>query len=177
LARNPYLEVEHYIGTLGELEIRRERKPRDPGEGTMGDKHRGHIRLVSVFDREAVEPWFLVTNMMDEGPKRIVRRYKRRMWIEAMLRDLKNRDWGLGMDQAKLTKHSRIDRHFLVIALACTFLVAFEAAAETTGLGKQLKANTVEKLVLPLARIGNYFPKSARLAIPIAITALLELPT
>jgi len=143
----------------------------------MGDKHWGPIRLVSVYDHEAKEPWLLVTNLIYESPRRIVKRYKRRMWIEAMFRDLKNRDWGLGMDKAKLTTEGRLDRHFLVLALAYIFLCAFGAAAETAGLGEQLKANTVEKRVLSLARIGNYFLQTAQLAIPIAIRALLELPT
>lgn len=177
LARNHYVEVEHYIGMLSELGIRRGWTPRDHGEGTMGDKHWGPIRLVSVYERNAKEPWILVTNLPDEGPRKIVARYKRRAWIEAMFRDLKNRDWGLGMDKAKLTKPGRLDRHFLVIALAYVLLVAFGAAAETAGIGEQLKANTVEKRVLSLARIGNYFLQTAHLAIPIAIKALLELPT
>ena len=177
IARNHYVEVEHYIGPVHELGIKRGWRPRDHGEGTMGDKHWGPIRLVSVYDREAKEPWLLVTNLMYESPRRIVKRYKRRMWIEAMFRDLKNRDWGLGMDKAKLTTEGRLDRHFLVLALAYIFLCAFGAAAETAGLGEQLKANTVEKRVLSLARIGNYFLQTAQLAIPIAIRALLELPT
>ncbi len=166
LARNHYVEVEHYIGLLHELGIRRGWTPRDHGEGTMGDEPFGPIRLVSVYDRQADEAWFLVTNLMDESPARIIRRYKRRMWIEAMFRDLKNRDWGLGMDKAKLTNPGRLDRHFLVLALAYVFLFAFGAAAESAGLGDQLKANTVEKRVLSLARIGNYFVQTARLAIP-----------
>lgn len=124
-----------------------------------------------------MEAWFLVTNLMHETPSRIVRRYTRRMWIEAMFRDLKNRDWGLGMDKAKLTQPGRLNRHFLVLALAYVFLVAFGAAAERAGLGEHLKANTVEKRVLSLPRIGNYFLQTAHLAIPIAIQALLELPT
>ena len=99
------------------------------------------------------------------------------MWIEAMFRDLKNRDWGLGMDKAKLTQPGRLNRHFLVLALAYVFLVAFGAAAECAGQGEHLKANTVEKRVLSLARIGNYFLQTAHLAIPIAIQALLKLPT
>ena len=96
------------------------------------------------------------------------------MWIEAMFRDLKNRDWGLGMDKAKLTQKGRVGRHFLILALAYVFLVAFGAAA---GLGEKLEANSVEKRVLSLARIGNYFLHTAMLAIPIAIQAVLELPT
>jgi hypothetical protein len=177
IARNHYVEVEHYIGQVHEVGTRRGWGPRDHGKGTMGQKQWGPIRLISVFDREAKEPWYLVTNLMDEKPSEIVARYTRRMWIEAMFRDLKNRDWGLGMDKAKLTILERLDRHFLILALAYVFLVAFGAAAESAGLGEELKANTVEKRVLSLARIGNYFIQTAQLAIPIAINALLDLPT
>ena len=177
LARNHYIEVEHYIGLLSELGIRRGWTARDHGQGTMGEKNFGPIRLVSVFERDVKEPWFLVTNLRDEIPKAIVKRYKKRMWIEALIRDLKNRDWGLGMDKVKLKKEGRIDRHFLVLALAYVLLVAFGAAAETQGLGEQLKANTVTERVLSLARIGNYFLQTAQLAISIAIQALLDLPT
>ena len=86
-----------------------------------------------------------------------------------MFLDLKNRDWGLGMDKAKLTQKGRVGRHFLILALAYVFLVAFGAAAQAAGLG--------EKRFLSLARIGNYFLHTAMLAIPIAIQAVLELPT
>lgn len=177
LARNHYVEVERYIGTSDELGIKRGWKPRDYGKGTMGDKHWGPIRLVGVFDRDAKEPWILVTNLDHQSPGQIVQRYKRRMWIEAMFRDLKNRDWGLGMDKVKLIKTGRLDRHFLILALAFIFLMALGAAAESAGLGKELKANTVPQRVLSLARIGSYFMQTAQLAIPIAIQALLELPT
>jgi len=137
----------------------------------------GPVRLVTVYERESKEPWFLVTNLEDKTPRAIVNLYKRRMWIEAMFRDLKNRNWGLGMDNVRLTQEGRLDRHFLVISLAYIFLFAFGAAAESAGLGEELKANTVKERVLSLARIGNYFLQTAQVAIPIAILALLELPT
>jgi hypothetical protein len=176
IARNHYVEVEQYVGIVRELGIRRGWKPRDHGVGTLGDKQWGPIRLVSVYSRDANEPWYLVTNLREENAAAIVEFYTRRMWIEAMFRDLKNRDWGLGMDKAKLTQQGRVERHFLILALAYIFLVAFGAAAEAAGLGETLKANTVENRVLSLARIGNYFLQTAQLAIPIAIGALLELP-
>ena len=103
----------------------------------------------------AKEPWYLVTNLEQDPAAQVVRLYKRRMWIEAMFRDLKNRNWGLGMDQVQLTQAGRHDRHFLVLALAYVLLFAFGAAAETTGLREQLKANTVNERVLSLARIDR----------------------
>jgi len=177
ISRDLYLEVEEYTGHGYELKIPRGRLPHDWGRGTMTNKFFGPLRLVTVHDREANEPWFLVSNLDDKTAKGIVQLYKKRMWIEAMFRDLKNRNWGLGMDNVKLTQPGRVDRHFLILSLAYIFLFAAGATAESIGLGDKLKANTVHERVLSLARIGNYFLRSATIAIPIAIQALLELPT
>ena len=76
----------------------------------MNEDEWGPIRLITVYDRDAKEPWYLVTNLSDQFPAQIVRLYKRRMWIEAAFRDLKNRNWGLGMDQARLTQAPRLDQ-------------------------------------------------------------------
>lgn len=177
ISRQLYLEVEQHTGHGYELGIPRRRRARDWGWGTMTNQLFGPLRLITCHDKDANEPWFLVTNLEEEYPVKIVQLYKRRMWIEAMFRDLKNRNWGLGMDNVRLTQQARIERHFLIIALAYIFLFAFGAAAESAGLGDQLKANTVKERVLSLARIGNYFLQTAHLAIPIAIQALLTLPT
>jgi hypothetical protein len=171
------VNVEHYVGLLGELGIRRGWTARDWGWGTMNEDEWGPIRLVTVYDREAEEAWYLVTNLPDIPPAEIVRLYKRRMWIEAAFRDLKNRNWGMGMDHVRLTKASRLDRHFIILALAYMLLFAFGAVAEAAGLGDELKANTTDERVLSLARIGNYFLQTAQVAIPYAIAALLALPT
>lgn len=172
-----YVETNLYTGPLYELGIRRGWKPRDEGKGTITNKYFGPVRIVTVFERDSKEAWFLATNLDDEIPQVVVNLYKRRMWIEAMFRDLKNSNWGLGMDHVRLTTQGRSERHFLVVALAYIFLFAFGAAAESAGLGDELKANTVNERVLSLARIGNYFLQTAQVAVPIAILALLELPT
>lgn len=177
LACNHTVDVEHHIGLLSELGIRRGWRERDWGWGTMNEESWGPVRLNTVFERDAKEPWYLVTNLPNFSPAAIVRLYKRRMWIEAAFRDLKNRNWGLGMDQARLTKAARLDRHFIILALAYMLLVAFGAAAESAGLGDELKANTVNERVLSLARIGNYFLQTAQVPITYAIGQLLDLPT
>jgi len=177
ISREIYLEVEEYDGHGYELKIPRGRLPRDWGSGTMTNQYFGPLRLVTAHDREANEPWFLVTNLEGKKATAIVQLYKKRMWIEALFRDLKNRNWGLGMDNVKLTQAGRVDRHFLILSLAYIFLFAIGATAESEGLGDQLKANTVQERVLSLARIGHYFLQTATIAIPIAIQALLELPT
>ena len=177
LASNHGVEVEHYIGLLSELGIRRGWTPRDWGWGTMGEKQWGPLRLVTVFERDDKEAWYLVSNLKEEIPEEIVGLYKKRMWIEAAFRDLKNRNWGMGMDHVRLTQAARHDRYFVILAIAYMLLFAFGAAAESAGLGNELKANTVDQRVLSLARIGNYFLQTAKIPIPYAIQALLDLPT
>jgi len=73
----------------------------------------------------------------------------------------------------------RHDRHFIIIALAYTFLCAFGAAAETLGIAQRLKANTRAERVLNLARIRNYFYflQLFDYGIKQAMIALKELPT
>lgn len=169
--------VEQHMGTLKELGIRRGWRVRDWGWGTMDEQEFGPLRLVTLFEREAQEAWYLVTNIEFAAPAEIVRLYKRRMWTEAMFRDLKNRDWGLGLDRVRLSEAPRHDRHFAIIALAYILLCAFGAAAETFDIAQQLKANTRAERVMNLARIGNYFLQLYRYSLKKAFKALQALPT
>jgi hypothetical protein len=169
--------VETHMGTLKELGIRRGRRARDWGWGTMDEQQYGPIRLVTVFERDVQEAWYLVTSLDVEVPAEIVRLYKRRMWTEAMFRDLKNRDWGMGLDHVRLSEPERHDRHFAILALAYVILCAFGAAAETFEIAQKLKANTRADRVLNLARIGNYFLQLYRCSLKEAFTALQALPT
>jgi hypothetical protein len=169
--------VEKHMGTLKELGIRRGWRVRDWGWGTMDEQEFGPIRLITVFERDAEEAWYLVTSLEFEVPAEIVRLYKRRMWTEAMFRDLKNRDWGLGLDHVRLSTADRHDRHFAILALAYVLLCAFGAAAETLNIAQQLRANTRAERVMTLARIGNYFLQLYQCSLRQAFAALQALPT
>ena len=169
--------VERHMGTLKELGIRRGRRPHDWGWGTMDEQEFGPLRLVTVFERDADEAWYLVTSLEVEPPAEIVRLYKRRAWTEAMFRDLKNRDWGLGLDRVRLSQPDRHDRHFCILALAYILLCAFGAAAETFDIARLFKANTRAERVMNLARIGNYFLQLYHCSLSQAFSALQSLPT
>lgn len=171
------VSVEKHMGTLKELGIRRGRRAHDWGWGTMDEQQFGPVRLVTIFERDSQEAWYLVTSLEFEVPAEIVRLYKRRMWTEAMFRDLKNRDWGLGLDHVRLSEPERHDRHFAIIALAYVLLCAFGAAAETFDIARRLKANTRAERVMNLARIGNYFLQLYRCSLKEAFAALQDLPT
>lgn len=181
LSKQHYVETEQHIGTLPELGIRKGYRPKDWGWGTMGDNNeegKTRLRLVTVYDREADEPWYLITNIEDTEPASIVRLYKKRMWTEAMFRDLKNRKWGLGLDSVRLTTVQRTATHFMIVILAYLLLCAFGAFAEVQNFGEGLKANTVNKRVLSLAAIGNHFIDFiGRITVKMAIEKLIALPT
>lgn len=181
LSKQHYVETEGHIGTLPELGIRKGYLPKDWGWGVMGDNHqedKTHFRLVTVYDRDADEPWYLVTNTEDMTAEQVVGLYKKRMWTEAMFRDLKSRKWGLGLDEVALTTVRRTATHFMIVIVAYILLCAFGAFAELQNFGESLKANTVEKRVLCLASIGNHFLDFiGRITVKMAIAKLIALPT
>lgn len=178
LAKNHYVETENFIGVLSELGIRRGWRPRDWGWGTLGEEKHGSMRLVTVYDREAKGPWYLVTNLEDTAAQTVVKTYSKRMWIEAMFRDLKSRKWGLGIDDVRLTDTLRTTRHFMVIAIAYILLCACGAVAEMKKLSRTLKANTVNRRTLALLGIGsNLLHCCSRIRIRTAIKQLIFLPT
>ena len=181
ISRQHYVETEGHIGSIPELGIRKGYRPKDWGWGTMGDndnENKTEFRLVSVYDREADEAWYLTTNIDDCDAATIVALYRKRMWCEAMFRDLKNRNWGMGMDVVHLSSIERTETHFIIMMIAYIFLCAFGAFAEAKNFGETLKANTVQKRVLSLAVIGNNFiDLIGRITIKMAINKLRDLPT
>ena len=181
LSKQHYVETEYHIGSLPELGIRKGYLPKDWGWGAMGDndeENKTRFRLVSAYERDADEPWYLITNIEDTATEQVVTLYKKRMWTEAMFRDLKSRKWGLGMDEVKLSTIERTEIHFLIVIIAYILLCAFGAFAEAQNFGESLKANTVNKRVLSLAAIGNRFVEFiGRITVKMAITKLIALPT
>ncbi|MCP4645259.1 MAG: IS4 family transposase [bacterium] len=181
ISKNHYVETEHHIGTIPELGIRRGYRPKDWGWGTMGedqDENKTRLRLVTVFHRDADEPWYLITNIEDAEAKKIVAIYQKRWWTETMFRDLKNRKWGLGMDEVKLTSLQRTATHFIIVIVAYILLCAFGAFAETKNFGEQLKANTAKNRALSLAATGNLFIEFiGRTTVAMAILKLVRTPT
>jgi hypothetical protein len=181
LSRQHYVEVEHHIGILPELGIRKGYRPKDWGWGFMGaneKEEKTRFRLVTVYSREADEPWYLIANLDDCDAQEVVNLYKKRAWTEAMFRDLKNRNWGMGLDEVHLSSAERTQRHFAIVMLAYILLCAFGALAEDQDFGQSLKANTVQKRVLSLAVIGNHFIEFiGRVTVRMAIEKLVQLPT
>ncbi|HNR31626.1 MAG TPA: hypothetical protein PKI11_12120 [Candidatus Hydrogenedentes bacterium] len=64
------VSAEQHMGTLKELGIGRGWRARDWGWGTMDEQEFGPIRLITVFEREAEEAWYLVTNLEVSPPRK-----------------------------------------------------------------------------------------------------------
>lgn len=177
LARSFFADVESYIGKLQELTVRRGSKPKDWGKGSFAEAQEIKGRLITVYDREGKEPWYLVTSLEKESAKQVVELYRKRMWIEALFRDQKNRDWGMSMAAVELKHHERYERLFYIVALAFIFLSAYGAAAEQAGFDRGFKANTRAIRVINLIRVGFHYALRRRCDFQTAIAALMEAPT
>lgn len=171
-----FAEVEEYIGTLSEMGLRRGAKPKDWGSGVFGEKGEIKGHLITVYDKDAKEPWYLVTDLEGVCAAEVVGIYRKRMWIEALFRDCKNRDWGLRLDAVKLKDYRRYERLFVVFALAYIFLSAFGAAAEHEGFDRGFKANTAKHRVLNLIRLGFQFLRLERCTLQSAVIVLRAMP-
>jgi hypothetical protein len=79
------------------------------------------VRWVRNLPRHRDEPWFLMTSL-DAGPARISRLYRRRMTIEELFRDGKNKRNGWSLRDTKITRPERLDRLVLILAIAYLLL-------------------------------------------------------
>ena len=171
------VDTEHYIGALRDLNLRRGRPVRDWGWGTIGEDEAIEGRLVTAYDPQAKEPWYLLTDLNDLLKEEVVSIYRRRWWIEPLFRDKKNRDWGLGLATVCLKEHERYERLFYIVALAFILLSAHGALAEAQGFDKGLKANTRKVRVINLLRMGYHFIRKMGENLAEAFACLARLAT
>jgi len=161
---------------LSDLGLREGDEPKCWGKTTLGSVYPFTTRLVTTWQQGSEEPLYLITNA-ELSASEAVALYRRRMWIEAMFRDLKNQRLGLGADAVRLSEPTRPDRHFLVLFLAYYFLMAFGAVAESRDLDRGLKANTAKTRVLSLAMIGFHCIRLVKCSLAMAVKHLRPAPT
>lgn len=75
------------------------------------------IRWKTGLSARHDEPWFLFTDL-EETAVQLTELYRRRMTIEELFRDEKNRRNGLALRNTQITKADRFDRLLLILALA-----------------------------------------------------------
>ena len=86
------------------------------------------IRWKTGLPKKHDEPWFLITNL-EETAVKLTERYRKRMTIEELFRDEKNRRNGLALRNTQITKADRFDRLLLILALAYWLLVGIGLVA------------------------------------------------
>src|SRR5262245_31442122 len=75
------------------------------------------VRWKPNLPKKRDEPWFLMTDLQ-RSPLALSELYGKRMTIEELFRDRKNRRNGCALRNTKITKADRIDRLLLILALA-----------------------------------------------------------
>lgn len=114
-------------------------------------------RVVIVRARGMKDAWYLASNRTDLTGAQIKDLYGRRFTIEENLRDTKDLHFGLGLSATHIGVPARRDRLLLLVAFAEALLTLLGAAAESLGLDKKLKVNTVAKRTHSLFRQGSYW--------------------
>ena len=86
------------------------------------------IRWKTDLPKKHDEPWFLMTDL-EETAVRLTELYRRRMTIEELFRDEKNRRNGLALRNTQITRADRFDRLLLILALAYWLLTGIGLVA------------------------------------------------
>lgn len=79
----------------------------------------GWFWLVLHWDADEDEPWYLISDQA--GPRRIIRLYEKRMWIEEMFGDEKGH--GFDLEATHLRDSARLDRLVLGVCIAFVYFI------------------------------------------------------
>lgn len=88
------------------------------------------VRWKPGLPRRRDEPWFLMSDLT-QPPRKLSELYGRRMTIEELFRDDKNRRNGWALRNTKITRADRIDRLLLILALTYILLTGVGLVAKT----------------------------------------------
>jgi len=112
--------------------------------------------VVTVKKRGMKDSWLLVTSLAGQK-ERVVQLYSRRFTCEENFRDEKDRRFGLGFKQTRVSTCERRDRLLAINALATVLNTLLGAAGEKLGLDRHLKSNTAARRIHSLFRQGRQF--------------------
>lgn len=90
------------------------------------------IRWKKGLPKRRDEPWYLMTDLAGDGytARRLSELYGRRMSIEQLFRDGKNKRYGWALRDTGLTRPQRLDRLILILALAYLLLIGVGLVAK-----------------------------------------------
>ncbi len=114
-----WVECPEYRGNLQDLPVRKgTARVLKRVRYRKGDPVTQHvvIRWKPNLPRDRDEPWFLMTDL-GQSAVVLTNLYGKRMAVEELFRDLKNRRNGFALRHTKITKPERVDRLLLILAL------------------------------------------------------------
>lgn len=140
----------HHRVVLGKQFRRNPKRPSAPRR--RSDRSRGSRRT----KKRAMEPWILVSSLVDETATEIDRIYRLRMLIEESFRDTKSHRFGWSFEDARCSTAGRYATLLLVATLAMFVLLLIGCAAEQKRLHFLFQANTKRnQRVLSLFFLGK----------------------
>ena len=114
------------------------------GRVTCFKTHPLQCTLLAGRDAEYQDPWLILTDLAPDAAR--VCWYGLRAWIEGGFKDLKRGGWQ--WQQTRMSDPARVERFWLVLAVATLWMVSVGGAAEMT-----LPASTLEEL--PVTHIAR----------------------
>ena len=114
-------------------------------------------QVVCVKAPRMKDPWYLASSLGEFPASEVVKLYGKRFTIEESFRDAKDIHFGMGLSATRVSSPARRDRMLLLSALATVLLTLLGAAAESLGMDRLLKVNTVKRRTHSLFRQGSYW--------------------
>lgn len=128
------------------------------------------IRWVQGLPARRDECWFLMTDRT-AGAAQLSALYGRRMSIEQLFRDQKNKWNGWSLRDTRITKPDRIDRLLLILAIAYLLLCGVGLIALRTGRPGDWSSSTRNEC--SVFTIGKIMLQRLKIAVPKAFAALV----
>lgn len=134
------------------------------------------VRWKKNLPKRRDEPWYLMTDLPNLSDRYTARRisdlYGRRMSIEQLFRDAKNKRNGWALRDTGLTDPTRLDRLLLILALAYWLVIGIGLIASRRCHPSQWSSNTRQDAA-SLFRIGQWMLETVPLG-PTILQALLR---
>jgi len=130
------------------------------------------VRWVRNLPAKRDECWFLMTDLK-AGPAQLSQLYGRRMTVEELFRDHKNKRNGWSLRDTKITRPQRLDRLLLILAIAYLLLCGIGLVAQRSGRAADWSSSTRrgECSVFTIGRI--MLTRRRACALPEALAALI----
>jgi len=129
------------------------------------------IRWVRDLPQKRDECWFLMTDLQTAGPAQLSQLYGRRMGIEELFRDQKNKRNGWSLRDTRITRPDRLDRLLLILAIAYLLLCGVGLVALQTARATQWSSSSTNQS--SVFTIGRIMLLRMQTSVAIAVSAII----